>query len=238
MGKKEGGKQQPKQNQQQKGGGKGDGRKRRSKGTKGQKVDLTQARLNLIIRSKFQNPAKKEPTKLESKICQLLVDLEASSKDLKPHLRDLGIVSAREIQVNPTKKATVVFVPYRQHKKWQKLQDRLVRELEKKFQNQDVLFVAQRKVMKLCHINPKVSVPRPRTQTISAVHKAILEDVVFPTKVVGKRTRFRVGGKRMLKVYLDPKDSKDIESRIPTYEKVYWKLTKKNVKFLFPRFVI
>merc|ERR1719474_564951 len=119
--------QQPKQNQQQKGGGKGkgkggkqpqkqnprkdkakvssgDGRKRRSKGTKGQKVDLTQARLNLIIRSKFQNPAKKEPTKLESKICQLLVDLEASSKDLKPHLRDLGIVSAREIQVNPTKK--------------------------------------------------------------------------------------------------------------------------------------
>jgi len=258
--KKEGGKQPPKQ--QQKGGPKGkgkggkdraqkqnprkekakvsagEGRKRRSKGTKGQKVDLTQARLNLIIRSKFQNPQKSEPTKLESKICQLLVDLEASSKDLKPHLKNLGIYAAREISVSPTKKATVVFVPYRQHKKWQKLQDRLVRELEKKFQNQDVLFVAQRKVMKLCHINPKVSVPRPRNQTITAVHNAILEDVVFPTKVVGKRTRFRVGGKRMLKVYLDPKDSKDIESRIPTYEKVYWRLTKKNVKFLFPRYVI
>ena len=158
QGGKKGGDQKPKQ----KGKGKqpqrkqkekvssGDGRKRRSKGRGGQKVDLTQARLNLIIRSKFQNPAKKEPTGLESKICQLLVDLEASSKDLKPHLRDLGIASAREIVVSPTKKATVIFVPFHQHQKWQKLQDRLVRELEKKFQNQDVLFIAQRKVMKLC----------------------------------------------------------------------------------------
>merc|ERR1712130_1046042 len=90
-----GGKQQPKQNQQQKGGGKGkgkggkqpqkqnprkdkakvssgDGRKRRSKGTKGQKVDLTQARLNLIIRSKFQNPAKKVYWKLTKKNVKFL----------------------------------------------------------------------------------------------------------------------------------------------------------------------
>jgi len=215
------------------------GRKRPSKQTPKQKrVDLTQARLNLIIRSKFQNPSKKAPSPLESKICQLLVDLEASSRDLKPHLRDLGIVSARKISVTPTKKAIVVFVPKLQHQKWQKLQDRLVRELEKKFSDEDVLFIAQRKVMKLCHINPKINAPRPRTQTITAVQTAILDDVVFPTKIVGKRTRFRVGGRRMMKVYLDPKDSKDIESRIPTYEAVYRKLTKKNVKFLFPRYVI
>ena len=87
-------------------------------------------------------------------------------------------------------------------------------------------------------INPKINAPRPRTQTITAVQNEILNDIVYPTKIVGKRTRFRVGGKRLLKVYLDPKDSKDIEQRIPTYEAVYRKLTKKNVKFLFPRYVI
>eukprot|EP01084_Bolivina_argentea_P177991 307736_1 len=218
----------------------GDGRKRkttRGGPTKG-KIDLAQARLDLIIRSKYQNPAKPTPTPLESKICQLLVDLEASSRDLKPHLRDLGIVSARKINVTQTKKAIVIFVPKLQHQRWQKLQDRLVRELEKKFSDEDVLFIAQRKVMKLCQINPIINAPRPRTQTITAVQREILNDVVFPTKIVGKRTRFRVGGKRLLKVYLDPKDSKDIESRIPTYEAVYRKLTKKNVKFLFPRYVI
>merc|ERR1719216_732024 len=211
----------------------GAGRKR-TKG--GKKVDLTQARLNLIIRSKFQSQSKKEPTALESKICQLLVDLEASSKDLKPYLRDLGIVRAMRMRISNSKQAVVIFVPFRQHTKWKKLQDRLVRELEKKFQDEDVLFVAERKVMKLCHIDPKTNAPRPRTQTITEVHKKTLEDVVYPTKIVGKRTRFRVGGRRLLKVYLDPKDSKDIEARIPTFEQVYWKLTRKHVKFLFPRY--
>merc|ERR1712129_244906 len=159
-------------------------------------IDLAQARLELIIKSKYQNPFKPTPSKLEEKICQLLVDLEASSRDLKPHLRDLGIVSARKIAVTSTKKAIVIFVPKLQHQKWQKLQDRLVRELEKKFSDEDVLFIAQRKVMKLCHINPKINAPRPRTQTITAVQKAILDDVVYPTAIVGKRTRFAVGGKR------------------------------------------
>merc|ERR1712130_1085440 len=216
-----------------------DGRKRRTKGgqTKGG-IDLAQARLDLIIKSKYQNPYKPSPSKLEEKICQLLVDLEASSRDLKPYLRDLGIVSARKINVTQTKKAIVIFVPKLQHQRWQKLQDRLVRELEKKFSEEDVIFIAQRKVMKLCQINPKINAPRPRTQTITAVQREILNDVVYPTAIVGKRTRFRVGGKRMMKVYLDPKDSKDIEARIPTYEAVYRKLTKKNVKFLFPRYVI
>merc|ERR1719297_54627 len=112
----------------------GAGRKRKGKrgSTKGKPaIDLAQARLELIIKSKYQNPFKPTPSKLEEKICQLLVDLEASSKDLKPHLRDLGIVSARKIQVNQTKKAIVIFVPKLQHQRWQKLQDRLVRELEK-----------------------------------------------------------------------------------------------------------
>jgi len=208
----------------------------RDRTTKGKKVDLTQARLNLIIRSKFQSQRKKNPTALESKICQLLVDLEASSKDLKPYLRDLGIVRAMRMRISASRQAVVIFVPFRQHLKWKKLQDRLVRELEKKFQDEDVLFIAERKVMKLCHIDPKTNAPRPRTQTITEVHKKTLEDVVYPTKIVGKRTRFRVGGRRLLKVYLDPKDSKDIEARIPTFEQVYWKLTRKYVKFLFPRY--
>jgi len=199
-------------------------------------ADRSKARLELIIRSKYQNQDKEAPSQLESQLCQYLVDLEASNKDLKQTLRDLGIVAAREIEITPTKKAIVIFVPFIQHTKWQKIQDRVVRELEKKFSGQEVLFVAQRKVVKLNQI--KKNIPRDRNMTITSVHENLLNDTVFPTKIVGKRTRFRVGGKRILKVYLDPKDSKDIEPRLSTYEVIYNKLTKKTVKFMFPRFVI
>ena len=151
-------------------------------------------------------------------------------------MRDLGIVSARRQEINPSKNSIIIFVPFAQHVKWKKIQDRVVRELEKKFSGEDVLFVAQRKIMHLNEI--KNNYPRPRTQTITAVHSGLLDDIVYPTKIVGKRWRFRVGGKRILKVYLDPKDSKDIKSRLRTYEVVYKKLTKKVVQFMFPRYVI
>jgi len=199
-------------------------------------ANRSKARLELIIRSKFQNPDKDAPSALESTLCQYLVDLEASNKDLKPALRDLGIVASREIQITPAKKAIVIFVPYIQHTRWQKIQDRVVRELEKKFSGQEVVFVAQRKVVKLNQI--KNNIPRDRNMTITSVHENLLNDIVYPTKIVGKRTRFRVGGKRILKVYLDPKDSKDIEPRLSTYEVIYNKLTKKTVKFMFPRYII
>lgn len=34
----------------------------------------------------------------------------------------------------------------------------------------------------------------------------IVQDLVFPTEIVGKRTRCKIDGSKILKVQLDPKD--------------------------------
>lgn len=49
------------------------------------------------------------------------------------------------------------------------------------------------------------------------VHAAILEDLVHPTEIVGKRVRFEADGSKIMKVQLDPKDKNSVEYKLETY---------------------
>jgi small subunit ribosomal protein S7e len=176
--------------------------------------------------------AKGEPvTEVEQQVAKALVELEVG-KDLAGDLADLFIVSAKELEVAPGKKAVVIFVPFRQHNKFKRIQSRVVRELEKKL-SKHVVILAQRTILSLNYSRTKKGEMRPRSRTLTAVHQAILDDLVYPTLIVAKRTRVRLDGTKLLKVYLDPKDVKEVDYKLKTFAAVYKKLTCKAVEFIF-----
>ena len=108
-----------------------------------------------------------------------------------------------QVECSGGKKAIVVFVPVPQLKAFQKIQVRLVRELEKKFSGKHVVFIAQRKILaKPTRKANKLKQKRPRSRTLMAVHNAILDDLVYPAEIVGKRIRIRLDGSRLFKVYI------------------------------------
>lgn len=123
-------------------------------------------------------------------------------------------------------------MPFRLLKQFHKIQLRLVRELEKKFSGKDVLIVANRKIMPVPAGG--FSRARPRSRTLTAVHAALLEDLVYPTEIVGKRQRYRLDGSRLLKVFLDEKDRNTTEYKLDAFAGVYKKMTGKEVSFEFP----
>lgn len=175
------------------------------------------------------------PSELEEQVAKALSELETTSKEMSSELRDLFILSAKSIDLPGQKQAIVIFVPYRFHKRFQKLQSRLIRELEKKFSGKHVILLAQRTIMSKQYNRQHPGQVRPRSRTLTAVHQSILDDLVYPTQIVGKRTRFRLDGTRLLKVYLDPKDVKEVDYKLKTFSTVYKKLTNKNIEFLFPQ---
>jgi len=183
-------------------------------------------------RKKIAKEKGAEPDDFESSVAQALFDLEATNSELKQDLRDLYITSAAEIDVGSTRKAIVIHVPYRLLKAFHKVQQRLVRELEKKFSGKDVVLIANRRVMPTPTSGKTIA--RPRSRTLTAVHEAVLGDLVYPTEIVGKRVRYRLDGTKLLKVYLDPKDRNSTEYKLDTFGSVYKKLTGKEVVFEFP----
>ena len=132
------------------------------------------------------------------------------------------------------KKALVLFVPPPQLKQFHKVHAELTRELEKKFSDRHCIIMAQRRILpKPTRKNPSKQ-QRPRSRTLTTVHERILEDMVHPTEIVGKRTRVHQDGKRVVKVLLDGKDRNGLEYKCDTFSVVYRKLTGKDVIFEFP----
>ncbi|KAH0708978.1 hypothetical protein KY284_010405 [Solanum tuberosum] len=165
-------------------------------------------------RQKIHKDKDAEPTEFEESVVQ-----------------DLYINSALQIDVSGNRKAVVIHVPYRLRKAFRKIHVCLVRELEKKFSGKDVIVIATRRISR----PPKrgSAAQRPRSRTLTSVHDAILEDVIVPAEIVGKRVRHHVDGSKIIKVFLDPKERNNTEYKLETFSAVYRKLSGKDVVFEF-----
>ncbi|CAB4302269.1 unnamed protein product [Prunus armeniaca] len=184
-----------------------------------------------ILKEEDSQDKNAEPTEFEESVGQAIFDLETNS-DLKSELKDLYTNSAVQVDVAGNRKAVVIHIPYRLRKAYRKIHVRIVRELEKKFSGKDVVLIATRRIVR----PPKKgsAVQRPRTRTLTAVHEAMLEDVVLPAEIVGKRTRYRLDGSKIMKVFLDPKERNNTEYKLESFSAVYRKLSGKDVVFEYP----
>mmetsp|Transcript_12331 Transcript_12331/g.23112 ORF Transcript_12331/g.23112 Transcript_12331/m.23112 type:complete len:188 (-) Transcript_12331:51-614(-) len=183
--------------------------------------------------NKIRKSGGAEPDEFEASVAQELLNLEMTS-DLKASLRDLYITAAKEVDCSGGRKAIILYVPFKLLKSFNKIHQRIVRELEKKYSGRQVLIIAQRTILGKSYTRSQNTKGlRPRSRTLTAVQDAILDDIVYPTEIVGKRTRCKVDGKRILKVYLDSKDQPNVETRTATFAEVYNKLTNKQVSFHF-----
>ncbi|PWZ55831.1 40S ribosomal protein S7, partial [Zea mays] len=94
---------------------------------------------------------------------------------------------------------------------------------------QDVVIVATRRIVRPSKKGSTVQ--RPRTRTLTPFHDGILEDVVFPVEIVGKRVRYRLDGAKVIEIFLDLKERNNTEYKLETYTTVYRRLCGKDVVF-------
>lgn len=180
---------------------------------------------------KIRKIKRSKPSETENQVAKAFYEMEMNHKVLKESLPRFHFNTAKIVEHPITsKKAVLVLYPLRFIMLVRKAQRTLVSELEKKMPGHQVLLVAQRKVTKRPNDVYKLQdVQRSRTAT--AVNRAILEDLIFPADVVGRRWRFRTDGSRVMKVFLDSRTKAKVDSKLKMISHIYKKLTHRVVQF-------
>lgn len=186
-------------------------------------------------RSKIVKKGTESPSELDLEVAKALFDIEVSPNcDFKAELKDIVISAAEEIEVKAGKKAIIVHFPYKSWRTVAKIQGKIIRELEKKLHKKHVVLTADRTMLNKNFRRQGVSV-RPRSRTLTSIHESILDDIVAPHQIGGKRTKVTVDTPKLLKVILDVKEKErdHVAEKFDTYSAAYMKLTNKPAVFSF-----
>lgn len=174
---------------------------------------------------------------VEAEVASCLAELaESPACTIQADVAAMKIAAAMELPVSGDRKVIAVAFPYRVFmNNVRKNQARLISELEKKLRRHVVVY-PRRRILTRKNLKSYGLKVLPRTRTLTAVHDALLEDIVGPTEVVGKRMRVRIDGSKIYKVFLDPKEKnnkENIEEKLDSFAEVYKKLTNKTAVFSF-----
>ncbi|SOV17300.1 40S ribosomal protein S7, putative [Plasmodium sp. gorilla clade G2] len=180
---------------------------------------------------------KSNPSDLEKEIAQCLLDIElSSSSDIKTDAKEIKLLSCDLIEVEKLKKKTIlIYIPYKIYTTYvRKIQRKLINELEKKTKKYVVL-VAKRTILKGKQKNKSFKII-PRSRTLTSVYDSVLEDIVSPSEIIGKRISMKADGKRVFKIMLDSKERQrdNIEEKLISFAAVYKKITRRDAVFSLP----
>jgi len=184
-------------------------------------------------RAKLFKKSADKPSQLEDSVAKELHHLENSSSEWKNDLKDVYITNVKDIEFTAkgkkSKPVYLVYVPFPCLKVIQKLHKRLVPELESRLKAQ-ILVVAKRTIQSKWQKTHK-SQKRPYSRTLTAVHDAVLEDLLQPANVIGRRIRHRLDGSTVMKIILDQNDKDLIDDRLEAIAHVYKRISTKEITF-------
>merc|ERR1711881_579322 len=101
----------------------------------------------LSITNKLQKRNNARASDIENTVASAILDIQTSADPAtKEQLMQLHVIAVKEMDVGG-RNAIAIMVPPPQVVGWQKIQTKIVRELEKKFSGKHVMIIGQRKVM-------------------------------------------------------------------------------------------
>lgn len=152
-------------------------------------------------------------------------DKKTTKTEIVSEVKEIKIVDDHKKTIN----ALVVYLPYVYFKNHRALLSKIVNDIQAK-KKLPTFAVSQRTMI---HKKSDYKQKIPRNRTLSSVYDSILEDLISPGVIIGKRFRYHLDGSQLIKVFLNEESKGFLESKLGLITQIYHKLTNRKVSFEF-----
>lgn len=183
--------------------------------------------------SSAQTSTPQQNNPLLAEVSKVLNDVVHTPGDKKSAPRGAAVTDVKEYQfTNEDKKtstAVVVYLPYIFVRDNKALVTKVVNEIQKR-RNQHAFVVAKRTT-----INKKADFKQriPRNRTLTAVYDSILDDLIAPAQIIGKRIRYRLNGSQLIKIFVNEESKGFLENKTHLIAQLYFALTNRKIAIEF-----
>lgn len=186
----------------------------------------------LMQTDKLGNKTRQTVNEITKTLTNVLSRIQENDPVLKKGLEDVKIENANEIAMGADKRCYLVQVNESSVKNLQNVHGDITKKLEDHFSTPVVIVPFRKKINgKLFRKYRGTKVPREKTLT--AVHEAYLEDLLYPATIVGKRVRYPKGKGRLFKVFVDQLDKDSVEYKTNAIVACYKALTNRDLQIEF-----
>lgn len=187
----------------------------------------------LVNQDNKTNKSGSNVSEITKNVSNYFTRLQDSDQTLKSSLSNVKVETANEIQVDNNKRCYLVQVNEDAAKNLQGVHADVVKKLEDHF-NVPVIIVPARKKVNGKLYRKYTGPNAPRKSTLANVYDSLLEDILYPATIVGRRTRFPKGKARQFKVLVDPLDKETVEPKVNAITAAYKGLTNRDLTIDFP----
>jgi len=173
-----------------------------------------------------------QKSNLHKEIDKIVVEITKHSEHKKTSKTEI-VVDVKEVKiVGEDKKsftALVIYLPFVYVKNHRNLLAKIVNEVQAK-KKVPAFVLSQRTIIhKKADFNQKI----PRNRTLTSVYDSILDDLIAPGIVIGKRLRYHLDGSQHIKITLNEESRAFIEHKTHSIAHIYKHLTNRKITFEF-----
>ena len=166
-------------------------------------------------------------------VSDIIKNLAKASEENTKLLKNAKVVDVKHFVVKTedkkSLKALVVYLPFPYLKDHKQAVNKIINEVQTKT-NSYVFVVAKRTVIsKWSDYNQKI----PKSRTLADVCDAILEDLLAPGQIIGRRMRVRLNGTHLYKIHVNEESRPYLQDKVESITQIYHALTNRKIAIEF-----